>query len=251
MAWVQHIFLSTPSARRATGVTKVINETAIFLSTPSARRATDRFRPRQRPGNHFYPRPPRGGRLHGLLLFLPDISISIHALREEGDGTQYPPLRVKSNFYPRPPRGGRPFMPRVKCHLPLFLSTPSARRATQQPERGPLHRPISIHALREEGDQATNNQFSFLQDFYPRPPRGGRPVLAVNLRPSAEFLSTPSARRATAFAKLLHMVHPISIHALREEGDQTSVVVLQRTEISIHALREEGDMMRQTASVQV
>ena len=34
----------------------------------------------------------------------------------------------------------------------LFLSTPSARRATQGLGRGPGAERISIHALREEGD---------------------------------------------------------------------------------------------------
>ena len=34
-----------------------------------------------------------------------------------------------------------------------------------------------------------------------------------------EFLSTPSARRATHLAKLVAHRHNISIHALREEGD--------------------------------
>ena len=33
-----------------------------------------------------------------------------------------------------------------------FLSTPSARRATDQVHRGELAGSISIHALREEGD---------------------------------------------------------------------------------------------------
>ena len=33
----------------------------------------------------------------------------------------------------------------------------------------------------------------------------------------------------------------ISIHALREEGDQGTVDIAQATPISIHALREEGD----------
>ncbi len=35
----------------------------------------------------------------------------------------------------------------------------------------------------------------------------------------AAFLSTPSARRATAVLVLVGFVHRISIHALREEGD--------------------------------
>ena len=35
-----------------------------------------------------------------------------------------------------------------------FLSTPSARRATRSPSRRSSPSPISIHALREEGDVA-------------------------------------------------------------------------------------------------
>ena len=57
---------------------------------------------------------------------------------------------------------------------------------------------ISIHALREEGDEQ-------LQQSLP-----GR----------YRFLSTPSARRATALHDALHDVAVISIHALREEGDR-------------------------------
>ena len=79
---------------------------------------------------------------------------------------------------------------------------------------------ISIHALREEGDARTRAimclTFTFLStpsarrattttgqmiavpdNFYPRPPRGGRregPSACVCV---LEFLSTPSARRAT------------------------------------------------------
>ena len=36
---------------------------------------------------------------------------------------------------------------------------------------------ISIHALREEGDQTDTNLMQELTNFYPRPPRGGRPNL--------------------------------------------------------------------------
>ena len=56
------------------------------------------------------------------------------------------------------------------------------------------------------------------------------------------FLSTPSARRATV--ALVHMGFgpPISIHALREEGDaKQSGASAHHGKISIHALREEGD----------
>ena len=35
---------------------------------------------------------------------------------------------------------------------------------------------ISIHALREEGDRPSRRAIRSLMDFYPRPPRGGRPM---------------------------------------------------------------------------
>ena len=56
--------------------------------------------------------------------------ISIHALREEGDCIQAFPPAAHQNFYPRPPRGGRHTIPRKHNLLRIFLSTPSARRAT-------------------------------------------------------------------------------------------------------------------------
>ena len=102
-------------------------------------------------------------------------SISIHALREEGDSRSSFRSRPAAYFYPRPPRGGRhqdqpeqDKPPQISIHalreegdiltsLALltsskFLSTPSARRATVQADS--LRHPdaISIHALREEGD---------------------------------------------------------------------------------------------------
>ena len=56
--------------------------------------------------------------------------ISIHALREEGDDID-----------------------EINTHIhKLFLSTPSARRATQSREKALQNQIISIHALREEGD---------------------------------------------------------------------------------------------------
>ena len=146
-------FLSTPSARRAT-LTDVLSMTVsmIFLSTPSARRATSAKRNINGSTINFYPRPPRGGR---------------HPAQNRGGGTP--------NFYPRPPRGGRPAGCLADLFPAGFLSTPSARRATSRRLCAGTGQAISIHALREEGDDF----FSFLcyscTDFYPRPPRGGRP----------------------------------------------------------------------------
>ena len=84
---VKDVFLSTPSARRATYCME--DDAAFekaFLSTPSARRATrDLFGLYER-NRYFYPRPPRGGRLLYELDNDGRLVISIHALREEGDG---------------------------------------------------------------------------------------------------------------------------------------------------------------------
>ena len=100
--------------------------------------------------------------------------ISIHALREEGDpGTvnlvyggliSIHALREEGDAVPDAPKG---------------------------------HRRISIHALREEGDLCK------------LPPR----------KRSSQFLSTPSARRATQERGGKAGCKDISIHALREEGD--------------------------------
>ena len=79
----------------------------------------------------------------------------------------------------------------------VFLSTPSARRATGLIRRGVQLGVISIHALREEGDAASGLRQSALWYFYPRPPRGGRLAMSVGFIPARIFLSTPSARRAT------------------------------------------------------
>ena len=189
-----------------------------FLSTPSARRATR--------GNPD----PSGAD-----------SISIHALREEGD------------------RG-------VFCVLsPIlsFLSTPSARRATVVWCHCQPYLTISIHALREEGDTTSRRYSPAQADFYPRPPRGGRPLKQRARTKRQIFLSTPSARRATTGnperPESQRHFYPrpprggrrgassglscpqISIHALREEGDDCRRRQFPCEEISIHALREEGD----------
>ena len=85
---------------------------------------------------------------------------------------------------------------------------------------------ISIHALREEGDDETAekqlNIAIFLstpsarratkfdpsnkleENFYPRPPRGGRQTLASLEEADKRFLSTPSARRATCARRQQH-----------------------------------------------
>ena len=103
------------------------------------------------------------------------ISISIHALRVEGD------------------RGPKPHL----LSINLFLSTPSGWRATCAGELATGGGTISIHALRVEGDQEAKAADAASRNFYPRPPGGGRPKSQRWACKDCGFLSTPSGWRAT------------------------------------------------------
>ena len=146
-----------------------------FLSTPSARRATKDGKSRRYSHQDFYPRPPRGGRqwLRPRAAFAQKFLSTPSARRA---------TTVHS------PSWGR---------VAEFLSTPSARRATREAMAESLEYVISIHALREEGDNHRPRLCVRHRYFYPRPPRGGRPSWKSPIRRFFEFLSTPSARRAT------------------------------------------------------
>ena len=190
-----------------------------FLSTSSARRTTSSGGNGGKDTFHFYPRPPRGGRLHWIDAPSTPESISIHVLREEDDLIARVAAVGRVNFYPRPPRGGRR-QHRLACRTSqqflstssarrttriskmdgitptAFLSTSSARRTTHDRERQ-RHQPgISIHVLREEDDPSPSPARPRMRHFYPRPPRGGRHGNLVH----------PPSRE-------------ISIHVLREEDD--------------------------------
>ncbi len=69
--------------------------------------------------------------------------ISIHALREEGD---LPSRTIQSSAL-------------------LFLSTPSARRATKEEKTEVKESNISIHALREEGDSKNRDKISIFKQI--------------------------------------------------------------------------------------
>ncbi len=197
------------------------------------------------------------------------VYISIHALREEGDPGGFwdalqplaflstpsarratiPPAHgspSSTNFYPRPPRGGR-----LRRVIP-----------------GRQYKYISIHALREEGDIMT---YFFVQlvveflstpsarratvfpeqtarnkeDFYPRPPRGGRLLRNQVGKPVHIFLSTPSARRATAkterkpsaFVSLYTSLHKLQRGACKTNRKITPLLV-QTAGIPVRSVRE-------------
>ena len=218
-----------------------------FLSTPSARRATQTVSIVRHANKNFYPRPPRGGRPTQIAAVAEAYPISIHALREEGDDKNILIVRTKSNFYPRPPRGGRRHRHvryfgagQISIHALreegddissdcltqniVFLSTPSARRATRPTTRSARTKRISIHALREEGDHTGRFISPRTSDFYPRPPRGGRPY-RMSFRRSflRYFYPRPPRGGRQLFHGAVRLMSEISIHALREEGDAPSV----------------------------
>ena len=130
--------------------------------------------------SNFYPRPPRGGRPRPLTA-----------------------VTTTYDFYPRPPRGGRlhhgqgqelgkQFLstpsarratraaPKTAKEQAAFLSTPSARRATRK-----RHSPIewdNVFLSTPSARRATRAHCSIndaAPNFYPRPPRGGRPLSMV------------------------------------------------------------------------
>ena len=124
-----------------------------FLPAPSVRRAID-FSKHKRKGSSIFLSTPsarratkrvtqKGGDRRFLSTPSARRATSRRAIRS----------LMGAYFYPRPPRGGRP----------------TRAAATDSTE------PISIHALREEGDCRPWTGGSCRYDFYPRPPRGGRP----------------------------------------------------------------------------
>ena len=171
-------------------------------------------------------------------------TISIHALRVEGDENPSKPtenpqsisihaLRVEGDrgHYRRAATGDISIHAlRVEGDAPMEIY----RNLTTN---------ISIHALRVEGDgvtvctavtrakflstpsgwRATDDKIIDInvnaQNFYPRPPGGGRRFATRWAWRKRVFLSTPSGWRATNGEGDKLVTVTISIHALRVEGD--------------------------------
>ena len=123
---------------------------------------------------HFYPRPPRGGRLQAFRLPCRHRSFLSTPSARRATLQSTKPAEIRSYFYPRPPRGGRLSYRLKGIDSVIFLSTPSARRATTCGNKILKTMDISIHALREEGDPQRLLFGLTSEYFYPRPPRGGR-----------------------------------------------------------------------------
>ena len=110
-------------------------------------------------------------------------------------------LRVLPDFNPRPPCGGRRLS--LTCHRCSTYFNP------RPPCGGRLckfftidkSKPISIHALRVEGDGFSLWAVTTTADFNPRPPCGGRLEIDSAVYVSSLFQSTPSVWRATYFLR--------------------------------------------------
>ena len=152
------------------------------------------------------------------------MTISIHALREEGDLRQAIAVQhILISIHALREEGD------TGCCHPVFeVHTISIHALREEGDKLPKLSSewikISIHALREEGDRHHPGRYRILQHFYPRPPRGGRrtdgqqppgsAMISIHaLREEGDgsgqfvfdcvylFLSTPSARRATSTSK--------------------------------------------------
>ena len=197
----------------------------LFLSTPSARRATPAARRAEQPLMNFYPRPPRGGRLDRAAGRVAYLRISIHALREEGDCQTVVFALI----------------------LHRFLSTPSARRATRD-STCTKSRPLNFYPRPPRGGRPSPwlETAPAWRNFYPRPPRGGRRATAALSPPRCRISIHALREEGDLLCRLFRRKYPISIHALREEGDSAACHRAAASHISIHALREEGDASSST-----
>ena len=118
-----------------------------------------------------------------FLLFLrpcPRSSISIHAPREGSDGAY---------------SGHEPSGCYISIHAPREGSDVTI---SQVPNGGT----ISIHAPREGSDYLASPYCTVYKHFNPRPPRGERLYVKINVIRGCIFQSTPPARGATRFMAL-------------------------------------------------
>ena len=216
------VFQSTPSVWRATWGRGLFSlERKSFQSTPSVWRATT-----------------------VATCLVSAASISIHALRVEGDPLarrfgrprviSIHALRVEGDAMGHPLRGDG----EISIHALRVEGDGCARDRAHDAH-------ISIHALRVEGDFGLTSSRATRSDFNPRPPCGGRRHRTSN-QPIGKprFQSTPSVWRATGMAVGDRASQVISIHALRVEGDERRLHRVRDQRISIHALRVEGDRER-------
>ena len=148
---------------------------------------------------HFYPRPPRGGRLGRSTKSRSPGDISIHVLREEDDSGVWRTeswISYISIHVLREEDDRRNMETRRNSSISIHVLREEDDEAVFTHVAKVF---ISIHVLREEDDSTRRKARGWPENFYPRPPRGGR--------------------LDGAFGVMCG--RGISIHVLREEDDST------------------------------
>ena len=151
----------------------------IFLSTSPLRGTTTDTVYHSRHLDHFYPRPPCGGRQVTTLIQL-DLD----------------------NFYPRPPCGGRRKALLIYDGSSVFLSTSPLRGTTCRSFVPSFLLSISIHVPLAGDDPLPGGVRCDPLHFYPRPPCGGRRRSKKANGSGGAFLSTSPLRGTTPAARL-------------------------------------------------
>ena len=133
-----------------------------------------------------------------MFSFLRFINISIHAPREGSDCFILRELQKINISIHAPREGSDETSSKQISQTAQFLSTLPARGATPAGEYAPPGAGISIHAPREGSDRPGRKQApNQNRNFYPRSPRGERPVGVIVVNFLVKFLSTLPARGAT------------------------------------------------------
>ena len=190
-------FQSTPSVWRETTFAAQVLAAGSFQSTPSVWRET-----------------------YKEVVFMSEISISIHSLRVEGDCVLFPSSSRTVHFNPLPPCGGR-LDATTAADLDRWISIHSLRvEGDQKRINAEKEQKISIHSLRVEGDLATQLKSERERRISIHSLRvEGDAKHYDQLSIVLPFQSTPSVWRETICQNDNTPLLKISIHSLRVEGD--------------------------------
>ena len=102
---------------------------------------------------------------------------------------------------------------------------------------------ISIHALRVEGDERDGDCLCSGQNFYPRPPGGGRLQKVIGMDTLSNFYPRPPGGGRLLDVPLSQN-YPLDFYPRPPGGGRRPYELQIRVSflISIHALRVEGDL---------
>ena len=139
---------------------------------------------------YFYPRPPRGGRLAVASSSSTSVSfLSTPSARRATSGLFT--LMFGAGFLSTPSARRATSGLFTLMFGAGFLSTPSARRATK-PAKSGGKRPGNFYPRPPRGGRPLNRRTIMQQvNFYPRPPRGGRPLNRRTIMQQVNFYPRP------------------------------------------------------------